>query len=229
MKHSVWLLLLLLTHPLAAQNFGRHVEVLGQAEVVRAPDQAVVTLGVESWNADLALARQDNLSKVNRLLTVPTRFGVPVQDVKTDFASVQPDYEHDERGRVRSISGYRVTQVISIVVKDLRVVEPLVTAAFGAGVNRLDGVVFGLTNPSQAAAEARLLAVRDAKAKSEALARELGAKVGKVLVISDLGGGNAGPELRFKSLVAEAPAADAYAPGQIIVGATVNVWFELRD
>lgn len=227
----------LVSLPLAAQpdpGFLRHVDVTGQAEVRVNPDQAVVSLGVESWNPDLAAARKDNDSRMARVLAVPPRFGIEAKDVRTDFATIDPQYDMGDRGQVRAIGGYRVTKVVTVVVKDLSQVEAFVTAALGAGANRLDRVSFEVADPSKAAAEARLLALRAAKAKAVALAAELGARVGKALVITDQSGG-AGVMPPFKTLNAMAfrdgsgGQGGTYAPGQVVVSADVGVWFELTD
>lgn len=228
-------LLALLSFPLWAQpdGFVRHLEVTGQAEVRANPDQAVVSLGVESWNTDLTAARKDNDGRMARLLAVPPRFGVEAKDVRTDFATIDPQYDMGERGQVRAIGGYRVTKVVTVVVKDLSQVEPFVTAALAAGANRLDRVSFGLADPSKLAAEARQLAVRAAKSKAMALAAELGSQVGKALLITDQLGGGVAPQ--FKTLNAMAfregsgGLGDTYAPGQVVVSAEVGVWFELTD
>lgn len=224
----------LLAAPLGAQDLVRHVETTGHAEVSQAPDQAVVTLGVESWETDLAQARADNDGRMARLMAVPARFSLDPKDVRTDFASIEPQYDMGDRGQTRSIAGYRVTKLVTVIVKDLSRVEAFVTAALGAGANRLDRVSFVLADPSKAAAEARLMAVRAARTKAEALARELGVSIGGPLVIADLSGEGAGPQPRFKAMSAAAydmggGEGDIFAPGQVVVTAQVNVWFELKD
>jgi len=238
MKRNVWipalgLALALTALPLSAQaapgGEPRHLDVTGSAEVVRAPNQAVVTLGVEAWAADLAAARKSADTRMAKLLALPAQFGISNTDVRTDFASIEPRYENDDRGNVVAISGYRVTQILVVVVKDLAQTGPFVTAALTNGANRLDGVAFSLADPSAAEAEARLGAVRAAKAKAEALAAELGQRLGRPLAVSEAGGYQ--PPVRFKmaaAFEASAPGA-AFAPGQITVSAQVNVSFELLD
>jgi len=215
---------------LFAQPFPPHLEVTGEAQVRRPPDQAVVTLGVDSWASDLVAARKDNDARMARLLAVPGKFAIEAREVKTDFASIEPQYQRGDQGQVLSIGGYRVTKLVTVTVKELSVVEAFVAAALGAGANRLDRVEFGLANPAQVRDQALVLAVRDASSRAEALARELGVQVGKPLMISDQN--NPGPPgLGYKMAFAERGGAggDTFAPGEMVVGAQVSLWFELKD
>lgn len=213
---------------LGAQALDRRIEVVGQAEVRAMADQAEVSLGVESWASDLATARKDNDGKMVRLLAVPASFGLVATDVRTDYASIDPQYDMTDRGQVRAISGYRVSKTVSIVVRDVARVEGLVAALLNAGANRLDRVTFGVSDPSGLQAEARLRAVRNALAKAQALAGELGVRIGKPLVVTEQGAPSPGP--MYKAMAYEdAGRGNTYAPGQVVVSAQVSVVFELTN
>lgn len=60
-------------------------------------------------------------------------------------------------------------------------------AAQAAGVNSVGGVSFSLEDPTPAISQARALAVANARARAEELAKGLGVKVGKVLTINEYG------------------------------------------
>jgi uncharacterized protein YggE len=208
----------------------RHVDVVGEAEVRAAPDQVLVTLGVESWGADLLKARQDNDLRVSRLLAVPGRFGVAPADVRTAAASIEPQYDTGDRGQIRSISGYRLTKLVVVRLTDLNRVEAFVSEALAAGANRLDSVAFGLTDPAPLRAQARVLAVKDALAKAGALAAETGQVLGRPLALSE-SSSSPYPQPMFKALAAEADSSggNTFAPGQVTVSCQVNAQFELKD
>jgi hypothetical protein len=208
---------------------GRHVDVVGEAEVRAVPDQAVVTLGVESWESDLVKARQDNDLRMARLLAVPPRFGVAPADVRTAAASIEPQYETGDRGQIRAIAGYRLTKVVVVRLTDLARVEAFVSEALAAGANRLDGVSFGIANPAPLRAQARVLAVRDAVARASALAAEAGQALGRPLTLSE-SSSSPYPQPLFKAMAAAPEAGgDTLAPGQVTVSCQVNAQFELKD
>lgn len=224
------LALALVSLPLAALPLAdqapRMITVTGEAEVFVSPDQAVVTLGVESWASDLEAARKDNDARMARLAAVPGRFGVGAADVKTDFVTIEPQYNSAENAPP-AIVGYRVAQVLVVRVKNLAQVSAFVGAALGAGANRLDGVQFVVGDPTAYQEKARLAAAADARARATSLAAALGEKVGRALTITE---GYSGP-VAAPLFKAEAFARDAsgptLAPGQMGVSAQVTVQFSL--
>ncbi len=98
-----------------------------------------------------------------------------------DISLVYRDYEHFVKG----IEGYTARRFYSVTLKDTKLFEPLVSAALQNGANIIEGFEFKTTELRKHRDEARKQAVRAAKEKAEALAAELGAKVGKPRSISE--------------------------------------------
>jgi uncharacterized protein YggE len=219
----------------------RLITVTGDAEVRVVPDEVILTLGVETWDKDLAVAKSQNDERVKKVLALAEDFGIEPKYIQTDYISIEPRYEDSYEHR--DFIGYFVQKTIVITLKDISKFEDLLSGVLGAGVNYVHGIQFRTTELRQYRDQARALAIRAAKEKAEALAKELGQKVGKPTAISEgqsgwwswynawwgsrWGGGQAQNVVQNVG-GGPAPAEGSLAPGQITVNATVTVSFELE-
>ncbi|HEX5397511.1 MAG TPA: SIMPL domain-containing protein [Verrucomicrobiae bacterium] len=241
-KSIIILLLASLTTALAqSQQPPPQINVSGSAEIKVMPDEIRLRVAVESRNAALNEARLDNDTKIAAALAFLKQAGLTDRDVKTDFISVQPDYDRNA-SRVTPVA-YIIRKSIEIRLTNTVVFQSVVTGLLTNGVNVIDNVDFRTTQLRTHRDEARLLAVRAAKEKAKALTNELGVKLGRpynvnatdnsyypamssryfngsfganslVQNVSVSGGGGAADN-----------ASDAFAVGQISVTSTVNVSF----
>jgi len=224
-----------------ATQESRLITVTGDAEVRVAPDEAVVTLGVETWNADLTLAKNQNDERVAKVLALARGSGVKPEHIQTEHISVEPRY-HDDYER-RGFLGFYVRKTIVVTLQDLTQFEDLLTGALGAGATHVHGVQFRTTELRKYRDQARALAVGAAREKAEALAKELGQQVGQPQTIQEdqnswwswygawwgASWGGIGMQNVVQNMGGSAmPAEGSFAPGQIAVNAKVTVSFELR-
>lgn len=218
------------------------VSVSGSAEVKVVPDEIRLSVAVESRSDSLEPARVDNDNKTAAAQAFLKESGVPERDVKTDFISVQPDYDHS-RSRVTP-AAYIVRKSIEIKLTNTMAFQSIVTGLLTNGVNVVDGVDFRTTQLRKYRDEARAMAVRAAKEKAKAMTDELGVKLGRPYNINAndnsyyWGGWNRYSNVGFNgnsyiqnvgssgsSGGAADNANDAFAVGQISVNATVNISF----
>ena len=97
-----------------------------------------------------------------------------------------------------------------------------------AGANQVSGPSFQLDNPDAASDEARLEAMKKARARAELYAKAAGLTVKRILTISEGGGYAPQPMVmyaRAEAMMAKAPS--PVAAGEVQVGANVTVMFEL--
>jgi len=80
--------------PLVAQQ--NTIAVTGDAEVRVVPDEVVLSVGVETADKNLALAKQFNDERINRALAVTKKFAIPAQHVQTDYISLEPRHRQGE-------------------------------------------------------------------------------------------------------------------------------------
>jgi uncharacterized protein YggE len=219
----------------------RRITVTGEAEVRVVPDEVILTLGVETWDKNLDIAKTRNDEIVKKVLALSADYGVPPEHIQTDYMGIEPRYR-DGYYEERDFIGYFVHKTIVITLRDLSKFEGLLSAALKAGVNYVQGIEFRTTELRKHRDEARALAIQAAKEKASALAGELSQKVGDPLTIqeeqsgwwSSYGawwgsrwGGAMSQNVIQEAGGVSAIADSSVAPGQIDVNARVTVSFEL--
>jgi uncharacterized protein YggE len=206
------------------------------------PDEVVLTLGIETWNKDLHVAKDQNDRIVADVLTLASEYGISSQHVQTDYVSIEPRYRNGYYEESDFI-GYFVRKSVVITLRDLREFEDLLTGALEAGANHVQGIQFRTTELREHRDQARALAIQAAQEKASALAEELGQRVGAPHTIQEVQNGwwsgynawwgsrwggamtqNVIQELGGGALSEEG----SLAPGQISVNARVSVTFELQ-
>ena len=228
-------LLAMLTALLFSASFGyaaapdlATLSVSGQGRVTAPPDMATISTGVitESERSEDALGKNNAI--VSALMKTLDDSGVEPRDRQTSNFSVSPRYsrERSETGSPK-IDGYRVSNQVSITVRDLNKLGSLLDALVKSGSNKLGSIQFGLSNQDELTDKARLLAVKNARRRAELYADAAGRKVGEVLSISESAIAAPRPMMRNSMMMAEA--ADVpIAVGENEIKATVHMVFELK-
>jgi uncharacterized protein YggE len=216
----------------AAQECGprpRLISVVGTAEVNVAPDQVVLSLGVESRDKDLGTAKSQNDARTKKVLGLARAAGVEPKDIETSTLTMGAVYSDE---KIPKLLGYEVSKTTTITLRDLSKYESLMTKLLEAGINRVNGINFGIRETRKYRDEARSKAMRAAKEKAAAMAADLGQTVGKPWDISEESGWN---EYQFEanSLSGnDKRTRDAdestIAPGQLTIRASVKVSFQLE-
>ena len=75
-----------------------------------------------------------------------------------------------------------------MVINDLTKVGATADAVVAAGVNQIDGIGFGLKDPTAAENQARQLAVRNLQAKAQLYAQSLNVQLSGIRTLSEGGG-----------------------------------------
>lgn len=225
---------------LAQGNSDRTVTVTGEAEVRVAPDEVVLTLGVETWDKDLTAAKRANDAVITRVLGLAEESGIESRQVQTDYLNIEPRY--DDYYDRRQFPGYFVRKTMVVTLGDLNLFEEFLSRALEMGVTHVHGIEFRTTELRKYRDEARALAVRAAQEKATALCSELGQQVGRPTQIteqysrwwspySSWWGYGSGSSM-MQNVVVQAGEGAAYegsmAPGQITVTASVSVTFEMK-
>lgn len=170
----------------------RTITVTGLADVKTPADQAQIILGVRSFHRELLEAKKDNDVKVSNLLGVLAELKIAPEDYCTTDINVDSQYEVDESGdqRVDRPLGYKVTNQLSIKLKDLSKLSLLIMKSLQAGANEVEDLSFGTTKLLESRNEARRLAIRAAREKANLLATEIGQKIGKARTINETSSGS---------------------------------------
>jgi uncharacterized protein YggE len=268
MKTYTLLVIGLLTFPLASlraqwrSDLPPLIEVSGSAEVKVQPDEVDLKVGVETRDENLEVAKQKNDQRVSGALEFLDRNGVKGKDIQTDYISIEPVYDNNDNTRIDPQTGfpeydkhgaltnpvyYLVRKSIGIKVTNVGSFDGLLTGLITNGVNVVMGIDFRTSEIRKYKDQARSMAIKAAKEKADAMASELGVRVGKPYNISvnDLGGwyswspggwgygrGGGSPyqyQNTSQNAGNEAGENDAtFAVGQISVSANVSVSFLIQ-
>jgi uncharacterized protein len=172
------------------RNQERWVEVAGEASVSVPPDFATVTLGVTTTGKDAREAVAANAKAVNSLISLFKGQGIAAVDVQTSSLSITPQFSNprSNSSNEQSITGYNVSDMVTVTVRDISRLGPLIDKAVEAGANAMYGIAYGQNDPSALLDKARPLAVADAKRKAEIYAGAGGANVGRLMTLSEQAG-----------------------------------------
>ncbi|MDP6604799.1 MAG: SIMPL domain-containing protein [Dehalococcoidia bacterium] len=208
------------------------ISVSGSGSVTVVPDIAVITIGVEVTAPNVAAARSEAAASMGAVLASFEANAVPSADIRTLSFSIQPQYLY-QRDEQPEITGYTVTNRVSVKVRDLDTVSDVLDDAAEAGGDavRINNISFTVDNPEQFEAEAREAAVADAQARAETLATLAGVTLGKVRSISESGVSMPFAERSFGGGVMQAAAAappSPISPGETEISLSVFVEYEIE-
>ncbi|MDQ1621898.1 MAG: uncharacterized protein QOH19_316 [Actinomycetota bacterium] len=207
----------------------RTIAVTGTGTAEAAPDLLTLSIGVECRRETVGAAYAA-AAKVSAAVTAALRdHGVGSQDITTTGLNVRAELNWQE-GQGQSVAGYLASSVLSVRIRDLAGASELIAAAVAAGGNdvRLNGLELGFTDPSAVTARARNAAWDDALATAQHYASLAGARLGKVVTVTQQSGFQPPvPVVKMERAVA----ADALTveAGESSITATVGVVWELGD
>lgn len=210
----------------------RSISVTGQGEASGKPDIATLDAGVQTFAATVLEASRDNQAIVDRIFAALSKQGIAEQDVQTANYSIWPeqDWPRGETGGKPRITGYRVSNTVHVKVRDIEAVGKVLAAVTDAGANSVNGIQFGVENTDGLEAEARRLAMADARSRAESLAELAGVELGEVLTISmSESAGYPRPYAAARMEMADAGApVPGIAPGEQSVTVTLHVTYAIR-
>lgn len=163
--------------------------VSGEGDAAIAPDMAVLSLSVVREAETAAEALKANSQAMAEVIADLKAKSIADRDIQTSAFSVDPLYRQDKADddtyEAPVIVGYRVTNGLTLRVRDLTMLGGLIDAAVKLGVNQGGGITFTNDNPEAAITEARKKAVAEAMEKAKVLTEAAGVKLGRVIEISE--------------------------------------------
>jgi uncharacterized protein len=217
----------------------RTISVSGEAVVMVVPNQAVVSIGVETFDPKLEVASQTNDRIAKTLISEWKRLGIADANIGTDGVSVDISYNHRDNERVRVVEGYVVRRSYAVTVDSAAKAEQVISRGLANGANQLGDVEFRTTDMRKYRDQARVSAVKAAREKADLIAAQLGVSVGAPRNISEssdyYGWGGYRPRstsmtqnvASYSDSGGSPDSQGAVAPGQIAVRASVSVVFDL--
>jgi uncharacterized protein len=209
----------------------RLIEVSGEASVSAKPDFARVTLGVTTTGKDAREAMTMNAKSVNALISLLKAEGVAEADIQTSSLAVSPQFSNvnSASSAPQTIIGYHVSDMVTVTARDISRLGALIDKAVDAGANAMYGISYGENDPGALLDKARPLAVADAIRKAEIYASAGGAKIGRLMSLSELPGASRVPFARFASAQAIGAAPTPIEAGEEKLTVTITAQFELTQ
>ena len=197
------------------------VTVTGEATVAVAPDTAMIRIGVTSQDKTAREVGEVNAKQMTAVLAAIKEASIADRDIQTSRLSLQPQYDPNKAGTAR-LTGFQATNQVTVRIRDIDKLPAVLDRAIGAGANEMSGIEFVVSEQSKLLDQARDDAIADARRKAELYAKAAGAKLGRVISITEEG--SSPPPRPMQAMRAGAV---PVAPGEQTLRAVVTVSYEL--
>ena len=208
--------------------------VTGRGEVAVEPDLAILSAGVEARAITVELARGQAAEAMDLIMQVLSGRGIQSVDIRTSAFSIFPEYTFNDRTRQQELVGYRVNNQVSVKIRDIAGVGPIIdeVAAAGGDLVRIQGVSFTVEDTTVLESQAREKAVQDLMAKAQQFAQLAGVQLGKPVYLSEGSGFTPVVNQAFaeRSFAAAAPLATTpISGGELKVSVSVQGTFAIIE
>ena len=220
------------------------ISVSGEGEVSATPDTANFSVTVLEEAKDVKTAQDAATKKSNAIYAYLKSAGVEEKDVQTSEYNISPQYQYGTQvcpqygycppGK-QVLSGYQVSQTLTVKVRDTSKAGELLSGVGSRGASQVGGLSFELEKADQEAkqAEARGKAIDNARAKAEALAKQLGVSLVRIVGFSENGNYPIYYAKAEMSMAADgrggvAPPSPEIPVGQNKITSNVSVTYEIR-
>jgi len=176
---------------------GNVISFSGSGEVFAAPDIAQVSLTIREEAKEMGDAQNKVAVKEKAVLEFLDKSGIAKKDIKTESYNSYPKYDYGRPcysmnlefcpPQSPTITGYEVSEYISVKVRDLGKAGEIVQGIGQLGISEINGPSFSIENEDELKAQARKLAIDEAKAKAETLANDLGVRLVRIVNFSEDG------------------------------------------
>ncbi|HXE12968.1 MAG TPA: SIMPL domain-containing protein [Bryobacteraceae bacterium] len=162
-----------------AQVLPRTVRAVGNATVTAKPDQAQISVSVNTQAATAEDAVSNDASKTEAVLNALKGLIGSKGTIQTTNYSVSPQYKY-EQGQPPEITGYDANHTIQLTLNDITLVGKVIDTATKSGANGVNRIEFTVKDDARLQAEAIAKASLEARNNAEAVAKALGMTVSGV-------------------------------------------------
>ena len=167
----------------------------GNGEVFAVPDTATFSVTVQENAAEVKPAQDAATEKSNDIVAYLKAQGIDEKDMQTTDYSVYPQYEYQQAScregycppGKQVLNGYQVSQTLTVKVRDTKKAGDLLSGVGSRGASQVSGLSFTVDDEDALQAEARQMAIDEARDKAEALAAQLGVNIVRVVGVREGG------------------------------------------
>ena len=211
----------------------RVITVSAQGSATVTPDEALLNFSVVTQGQNPQTLSDNNNLKMAAVMQFISSQAIASSDVSTTGYNLQPNYQWDKNTNNQYITGYTLTQTVTVKVRDLTKVATILGGLAPLGVNQIGGVNFTFQDSNKFVALARADALTKAQTEASQMAAQAGASLGGVITVNEspnvpipFYGGYA---MDSKAMGAPQAATPPIAPGTQDVTDSVTVTYELKS
>lgn len=167
------------------KTMARTITVAATGRVSAEPDRVRLQAGLTTEAATARKALTENNRVMRDLLRELEQEGIAQDDVQTSNFNVSPRYSRPERGGTARITGYQVSNQVSVLVREIDRAGDILDTLVRLGANQMSGMSFEVSDADLLKDRAREKAVKAARRRAELLAEAAGAEVGAVVAIAE--------------------------------------------
>lgn len=173
--------------PSSVSNQQTGISVSGEGKVTVIPDVANIQLGIQAQGKTVADAQSQATKAMNDVMAALTANGVDQKDIQTQYYNIQQTTTWDNNKQQQIITGYEVSNVVNVKVRDVTKAGSVIDAVTAAGgdLTRVNSIQFSLDDTTLSIDKAREIAMADANDTATQLAKLAGVKLGKPISISE--------------------------------------------
>jgi len=201
-----------------------------------APDTAFVTVGMETAGKSLAEAERQNSAVMQKVMGRFRELKIDKERIQTSSFTVTPQYKlppkrpSDAPPSPPEIIGYRISNTVTVEVRDLEKVATVIEEALTAGSNHFQGLQWALRDEQHARLNALKIAAAKAREKATALSEALNVKLVRLVTVNE--GGHVIRPMPYAARPISAMEVGGAEPpissGEIKVEATVTLIYEIK-
>lgn len=207
---------------------GATITVTGSTAMSLKADYARVSVGVSTEATTVDAASQENNVLIHAVIDALKAAGIAEADIVTSSYSVYAQYDYSSFTGKETMSGYKVTNQLSVIIRDMEHIGATLDKATAAGANNIYNIEFLSTRADEAQDEAITYAVQDAMRRAKLLATAAGLKLGGIVSISDSTSGWFTASRTYASAMDTEAASNVILPDDASVNASVTMVFELK-
>jgi uncharacterized protein len=207
---------------------GTRLDITARGDVRQVPDLAIINAGVVTQAIDAASAMRENAGRMTRVIAALKAAGVADKDMSTSSINLAPQYRYIEN-QAPVITGYQASNQLTIRFRDIAKSGGILDVLVKQGANQVNGPTLTIDKADAAQDEARIDAIKRARARAELYARATGLKIKRIVSISE-SEGYSGPPVQLTQFAraADAQAKTAIEPGEQSISVSVSVVYELE-
>ncbi len=169
---------------------GATITVTGEGKASAIPDIATLTFTVREVAKTVPLAQKAVETKVALAKTALGGMSIADKDITTLSYTVNPHYDNQVQGYCNGytcppttsvITGYEVAETIQVKVRKIDDAGAVLAKIGDVNITEVSGPDFTVDDMDAITASAKALAVKDAKAKADVIAKSLGVSLGDIV------------------------------------------------